>query len=226
MKQKHLFDRTIWCRVAPFVAYVFFMALAGLLSEYGWSAPDLHLLYIVRIVTVAALLWLLRGVYVELRRPQGTNIVTWGIAVAAGVVVFAAWINLNADWMKIGTSAGFNPSYEAGIDWMIVAIRLAGAVLVVPLMEELFWRSFLMRWITKHDFLAVEPARVGFKALATSALFFAFEHNLWLAGLFAGAVYGLLYMRSGTLWSPIIAHAVTNGLLGIWVIHTGNWSYW
>lgn len=208
------------------MAYVFFMLLAKLLSIYGWSAHELRLLYAVKIATVAGLLWVLRGVYVELRLPRGADAMTWGVAVAAGAAVFVAWINLNADWMEIGASAGFNPSGGAGIDWMMVVARMTGAVLVVPLMEELFWRSFLMRWIAKHDFLTVEPARAGSRAFVTSAVFFAFEHNLWLAGLLAGAVYSLLYMRSGTLWSPILAHAVTNGLLGVWVIHTGNWSYW
>lgn len=202
------------------------MLLAELLSRFGWSAYELRLLYGVKIAVVAGLLWMLRGVYVELRLPRSAGVLTWGVSVAAGAVVFVAWISLNAGWMEIGTSAGFNPRDDAGINWMMVVVRLTGAVLVVPLMEELFWRSFLMRWIAKHDFLAVDPARVGLKAFVISAVFFAFEHNLWLAGLLAGAVYSLLYMRSGTLWSPILAHAVTDALLGVWVIYTGNWSYW
>jgi CAAX prenyl protease-like protein len=49
---------------------------------------------------------------------------------------------------------------------------------------------------------------------------------LWLAGIVAGAAYSVLFMRHRTLWSPILAHAVTNGLLGMWVVATGNWSYW
>lgn len=226
MNRKDLFDRAIWCRISPFVAYVFFMLLAELLLRSGWSAYELRLLYAVKIAVVAGLLWVLRNTYVELRLPRSADALTWGVAVAAGAAVFVAWINLNAGWMIIGASNGFNPRGEAGIDWMMVVARLAGAVLAVPLMEELFWRSFLMRWIAKHDFLTVEPARAGLKAFIISAVFFAFEHNLWLAGLLAGVVYNLLYMRSGTLWSPILAHAVTNGLLGGWVIYTGNWSYW
>ncbi len=226
MNRKDLFDRAIWCRISPFVAYVFFMLLAELLSRFGWSEYELRLLYAVKVAAVAWLLWVLRGVYIELRLPRGAGVLTWGVAIVAGATVFVAWISLDAGWMQIGVSAGFNPHGDAGIDWMMVAVRLTGAVLVVPLMEELFWRSFLMRWIAKHDFLVVEPARVGLKAFAISTVFFAFEHNLWLAGLLAGMVYSLLYMWSGTLWSPILAHAVTNALLGAWVIYTGNWSYW
>jgi len=226
MNRKDVYDRAIWCRISPFLAYVFFMLLAEVLSSFGWSAYELQLLYVVKIAVVAGLLWVFRGAYVELRWPRGADVMTWGIAVAAGVAVFVAWISLNAGWMQIGTSADFNHRGDAGIDWMILVARLAGAILVVPLLEELFWRWFLMRWIEKHDFLAVEPARVGSRAFVISAVFFAFEHNLWLAGLLAGIAYSLLYMRSGTLWSPILAHAVTNGLLGVWVFYTANWSYW
>lgn len=226
MNRKDLFDRAIWCRISPFVVYVFFMILAELLSRFGWSAHELRLLYVVKIAAVAGLLWMLRGVYVELRLPRSAGVMIWGIAVVAGAAVFVGWISLNAGWMQVGASAGFNPYGDAGIDWIMVAARLTGAVLVVPLMEELFWRSFLMRWIEKHDFLTVEPTRVGHKAFVISVVFFAFEHNLWLAGLLAGAIYNLLYMRSGTLWAPVLAHAVTNALLGVWVIHTGNWGYW
>jgi CAAX prenyl protease-like protein len=93
-------------------------------------------------------------------------------------------------------------------------------------MEELFWRSFLMRWIDAPDFESVAPSQLSLKSFIITVLLFGFEHNLWLAGIVAGAAYSLLYMRHRSLWSPILAHAVTNGLLGIWVVRTGNWSYW
>jgi len=64
------------------------------------------------------------------------------------------------------------------------------------------------------------------RSLLVTVLLFGIEHNLWFAGVVAGSVYSLLYMRTNTIWSPIVAHAVTNGLLGIWVLVTGNWTYW
>jgi hypothetical protein len=97
---------------------------------------------------------------------------------------------------------------------------------VVPLMEELFWRSFLLRWLERHDFLSVAPGRVGTRAFAISTILFALEHNQWLAGAVAGAVYNALYTRSGNLWVPIVAHAVTNAALGIWILATQNWQFW
>ena len=93
-------------------------------------------------------------------------------------------------------------------------------------MEELFWRSFVMRWIDNPDFLAVSPAQASARAIIVSSLLFASEHQLWLAGLIAGLVYGLLYVRTGNLWVPVISHAVTNAVLGGWILATGNWQFW
>ena len=223
-----MFDRNNLYRIAPFGAYVFFMVLEDGLLKFGWEANDLRLLllYAVKITIVAALLWCMRKAYSELRWPAGVNLGTMSIATIAGVIVFIAWINLTAEWMVMGESVGFDPRAHDEIDWLLVTVRLIGAVLVVPVMEELFWRSFLMRWLTHPDFLTVNPAQVGLKAFCITAILFAVAHSLWLAGLFAGIVYNLLYMRSGTLWSPIFAHALTNGILGIWIVFTGNWGFW
>ncbi len=221
-----MFERANISRIAPFGAYVFFMLLEDMLLKFGWEANDLRLLYAVKIAVVAGLLWLMRSAYSELRWPIGTSFRTWVVAIVAGIVVFVAWINLTADWMVMGESVGFDPRDDNEIDWFLVVVRLIGAALVVPVMEELFWRSFLMRWIDHPNFLSVNPAHVGLKAFFITAALFAVAHNLWLAGFFAGIVYNLLYMRSGTLWSPILAHAITNAILGIWIVSTGNWGFW
>ena len=220
------FGRDNLYRIAPFGAYVFFMLLEDVLLKFGWNADDLRSLYAVKITVVAGLLWLMRSAYSELCWPTGVSFRTWSVAIGAGAVVFIAWINLTAGWMVMGESVGFDPNGDDGIDWFLVAVRMVGAALVVPLMEEIFWRSFLMRWIAHPNFLTVNPANVGFKAFCMTAILFAVAHNLWLAGLFAGVVYNLLYMRSGTLWSPVLAHAITNAILGIWIISTGNWGFW
>ncbi|HQT72189.1 MAG TPA: CAAX prenyl protease-related protein, partial [Thiobacillus sp.] len=112
------------------------------------------------------------------------------------------------------------------IDWLLVAFRIAGAALVVPVMEELFWRSFLQRWVQQPDFMTLNPAQIGLKALFIASALFAVEHLQWLAGLVAGLAYGWLYIRTRNLWAPIIAHAVTNGMLGAYVVATGRWSFW
>ena len=99
---------------------------------------------------------------------------------------------------------------------------LAGATLVVPVMEEIFWRSFLLRWLQHPRFQSVDPTGVGLKALVISSVLFGTEHNLWFAGILAGLAYGWLYKRSGNLWVPVLAHAVTNASLGAYVLITGS----
>jgi len=220
-----MLNRAAWLRILPFAAYMLFIVVADLLERLGVAPGPLRWLYPVKIGVVAVLLALFWRHYHELKNPRLSASAVLA-AIATGVVVLVLWVSLNADWMIVGSASGYDPRSAGQVDWLLAAIRIAGAALVVPVMEELFWRSFLMRWIVSSDFEAVEPSQLGLKSFAITVLLFGFEHNLWLAGIVAGAAYSLLYMRHRQLWSPILAHAVTNGLLGVWVLMTGNWSYW
>lgn len=219
-------------RILPFAIYMAFLAVdSGITSLQGMGYIedwDLRWLYPVKAgMVLLALAWLWRN-YSELAVPVGIKARDWLVAVVSGVIVFVVWINLDHGWATLGgDSTDFDPTSENGqIDWLLVAFRLAGAALIVPVMEELFWRSFIMRWIDKQNFLSVNPRRVSLKSFVITAVLFGFEHDLWLAGICAGVVYGWLYLRGGSLWMPVLSHAVTNGLLGLWVIQTGNWQFW
>ena len=219
-------NREIWSRVAPFALYMLFMAAVDIFSHVAPVDVDLRWLYGIKVGLVALLLWSLRRYYVEFHDIFTLTLRSWLSAIAIGVLVFLAWINLDARWMLLGDpSEGFNPGNGTEAS-LLMATRVMGAALVVPLMEELFWRSFLMRWIHNQHFLSVNPTQVGVLALLVSSALFAIEHTEWFAGLIAGLAYGLLYIRSGKIWMPIIAHAVPNGILGVWIIYTSNWHYW
>ena len=220
-----LFSRAAWARILQFGAYIFFIILGDMLERTGIDRADLRWLYPVQIAAVALLLAVNWRRYHELRTPL-PNAAQLLVSIAVGVLVLILWINLDARWMTVGSSPGYDPRTNGELDWLLIVIRIAGAALVVPVMEELFWRSFVMRWVDAADFEALEPARVGIKGFLVSAVLFGFEHNLWLAGIVAGIAYSLLYMRHRTLWSAVLAHAVTNGLLGAWVVATGNWTFW
>jgi CAAX prenyl protease-like protein len=212
-------------RVLPFVTYIGFIIIADVLERLGAHANTLRWLYPVKIALVLAMLMAWRKQYHELRVVPARQDLVAALGVGAGV--FVLWIALDADWMQFGTPRGFDPAGTRGQpDWLLVAVRAGGAALVVPLMEELFWRSFLLRWLRQRDFMALRPAQAGLRAAAISILLFGIEHNLWLAGMLAGLAYTVLYMRSETLWTPILGHAVTNGLLAAWVVGTGSWTYW
>jgi CAAX prenyl protease-like protein len=224
--EMRFFSRASSARILPFAVYMAFIAIADGLSELGVGNEGLRWLYPVKVIAVLLVLLAYRRAYTELSvQPLRTGELFTAVAVGLGVLVL--WVNLDVAWMQIGSSAGFDPRGASGrIDWGLVLFRIAGAALIVPLMEELFWRSFLLRWIADRNFLNVRPARAGLQALVVTVVLFGFEHNLWLAGMVAGLAYSLLYMRTGNLWSPILAHAVTNGLLGLWILHTSNWSFW
>ncbi len=85
------------------------------------------------------------------------------------------------------------------LDIALVLVRWVGVTLLVPLMDERFWRSLLMRWIQDPDFESVDPRRVGLKAVAVALSTFVFMlvHTLWLAAIVAGLVYAWLYIRTG-----------------------------
>ena len=220
-------QRVVFSRLLPFAAYIVLLALDSSMAElFQWLHLNPKLTYLVRIAAVVGLLAYFWRDYSELKSaPVPSDYV---YAAIAGCIVFIIWIFPYPTWMGGNDAAGFNPFQgEDKISGMLWAsMRLLGAALVVPVMEELFWRSYVMRWFDHENFLSVSPSRISGYAYIGSACLFAIEHNLWLAGLFAGLVYGDLYKTYKNLWVPIVAHAVTNALLGAWVLYSGQWGYW
>lgn len=217
--------RSATLRIVPFMLFMALLALRGTLpADIGF---DLRLIYGVSTLLVGGLLlWWWRE-YGELARQNWPTAGEIGLAIVVGLAVFGLWIVLDAPWMVIGAPTNFLPLDANGaLLWPLVAVRWIGATLVVPVMEELFWRSFLMRWVQSPVFETVDPRRVGVKAIVLSTFVFVLAHTLWLAAAVAGLAYALLYRQTGKLWVAVIAHAVTNGVLGIWVVRTGNWSFW
>lgn len=215
-------------RVLPFAAYIVILGLSDYLSPLLQNVGiDSKWLYSIKIILVISLLIYFCRNYFELSvKPLVKDLC---YAAVAGLLVFLVWILPYPDWAVLGNDfSGLNPIQ--GLDgftailWL--SIRIFGAALIVPVMEELFWRSFVMRWIDNKEFLSFSPSNISLYALIVSSCLFGLEHQLWLAGLFAGVIYGLLYKIYKNLWVPICAHAVTNGILSLWIMTTGNWQYW
>ena len=221
-------SRAALVRLLPFVAFMAVLALRGMAPDDGSWGFDVRWLYGLNLVVVGGMLLAWRREYGELAWQNRPTLAEAAAAVAVGLAVFVLWIRLDAPWMQIGEpTAGFVPVDAQGrLEAPLIALRLLGAALLVPVMEELFWRSFLMRWLQAPVFEGVDPRRVGVKALVLSTFVFMLAHPLWLAAIIAGLAYALLYRRSGKLWTAVIAHAVTNGALGLWVVQTGQWQFW
>lgn len=205
--------------ILPFALYVG-LSLVGSLFEDGayWMYP-------VKTVAVAASLWAFRKSYDELRDRLSPGSLLLSIAV--GLVVFVLWV-LPEGLYPLLSESEFNPFKveDQALVLFLIGFRLVGAVLVVPIFEELFWRSFLIRWIVDPDFKKVPIGKFTWLSFGATVLFFGLEHHRWLVGLGAGALYnGLLYQQK-KLWPCIIAHAVTNLALGIYVLLTQQWGFW
>ena len=221
-------SRAARVRVFPFLMFMLLLALRGGLPPEGLWGIDPRWVYGLSVLVVGGMLIAWREEYGELARQTLPNARETAWAVVVGLGVFGLWIQLDAPWMAVGEhTATFRPlDAEGRIDPLLVAMRWIGAALMVPVMEELFWRSFLMRWIQRPDFVTVDPTQVGLRAAVLSTFLFVLVHPLWLAAALAGLAYAWLYIRSGKLWSSVIAHAVTNGALGIWVVYTAQWQFW
>lgn len=212
-------------RVVPFAIYIAFLALSGVVGDA--ASFDARWLYPLRVGVVALALVAFCKQYDELRLRPAMAGGFWALSLIVGIVVFLLWVNLSASWMFVGEAGkGFDPRDGEHVNVALALFRVAGAALVVPVMEELFWRSFVMRWIDNQEFRKVLPAVVTMKALLLSSLVFGFEHHEWFAGVLAGLAYGWLYRVTGNLWAPVFAHGITNGMLGMWVLYTRSWQFW
>ena len=219
----------LW-RLLPFAAFMVVLALRGALPDGSSGALDNRWLYGLQAGAAALLLALGWRHYQELGIDAWRGLGARGLLLSLGVgaAVWALWIALDASWMRLGQpSAVFRPLDANGqLLWGLIALRALGATLVVPLMEELFWRSLLLRWLHGTPFHQIDPRRVGLRAVLLSSAVFALAHTEWLAAFITGVIYAWLYRRTGSLWAPVIAHAVTNGLLAAWVVLGGHWGYW
>ena len=221
-------------RILPFAAFMLFLAVGSMLPLPEPVPPgqfDSRWIFAARTLAVGILLVVLWGRYDELRAAPRMSMTDWLIASVSGAAVFVVWIHLDEGWVVLGDSSAagsFDPREHASehLHVPLTVLRLLGLAVVVPIAEELFWRSFLMRWLQQQHFLALEPRAIGVRAVAISSVLFALEHNQWLAGLIAGVVYAGVYVRTGRLWAAIVSHAITNTMLGAWILLTRDWRFW
>jgi uncharacterized protein len=160
------------------------------------------------------------------------------LSILIGIAVFVIWVApdfLVPSWHHfilfdngiMGHPAGNTPPASKS-DPIFLAFRIAISVIAVPILEELFWRGWMIRWvIDPHDFESLPLGAYTPVAFWAVALLFASEHgSFWDVGLAAGIIYNWWIMRTRSLWDCILAHAVTNGMLAAYVIGAGQWQYW
>lgn len=110
--------------------------------------------------------------------------------------------------------------------WGLALARLSGSFLVIAVIEEFFFRGFLYRWLRQEAFWTIPLTRWDTTTFWIVVLVFGFGHDRWLVGMAAGALYGLLAVRTGDLWAVAMAHGLTNAALGGYVLLCGRYGFW
>lgn len=221
-------------RYIPFAVYITFIALDQVirfLAGQGFlilGETTLYYLYPVKVLVVGYLLYRYRKEYRELTFKEMANFPATLAVCGAGLLVFFLWIQMDWTSAVTGTPQGFNPTLLPGRagQALMTLFRVAGAVLVVPIMEELFWRSFLIRYIVDSNFEKVRIGTFTWGSFLLTTVLFGVEHDYIYAGMMAGVVYNLILYKTRSLAQCVLSHAVTNLALAVYVISTGNWQFW
>lgn len=207
--------------VAPFAAFLFFLAIKAYIPfEYP-----------LRVLAVTAVLFIFSRRVIALRpsRPIAS--------ILFGVLVFAVWIGPDLLWPAyrqhwlfhnslIGSAQSSLPA-NLRVDPVFLIFRVIGTALLVPVVEELFWRAWLMRYLIAPDFRKIKLGAYTALSFWLTAVLFATEHGpYWEVGLLAGIAYNIWMIRTRSLGDCILAHGVTNACLAAYVMLAGQWQYW
>jgi CAAX prenyl protease-like protein len=215
----------ILARVMPLGSVLVLTSLGGAL---GGHSP--YWLYLSKVILGTWLLWETRKALPELQWAF-----SWD-AVAVGILVFVLWVGLDGYYPKIpllaGSHSAWNPfvafADNTALAWGFVVVRILGSSLLVPMLEEVFYRSFLYRYLDldRSDFLSIPLGAFRLAPFVITAVIFGFAHAEWLPGILCGVLYQGLVCRKNRLGDAITAHAITNFLLGLWVVGKGAWQFW
>lgn len=237
--------------IAPLSVFMGFLVLLEGLRAVGFSSadssavwwrrqPELWLYPVQTIVTLLVLATYWRQY--EFRPFRGT-----GLAVVAGLVGIAVWIAPGFLFERLHMSpgplqhlgftsrAGNAPAFLAaqhqiGLYWLTVTMRFVRLVIAVPLAEEIFWRGFLMRYLTQleGDYWKVPFGTFHWRSFVGVTTGFILIHAQ--VDYFGAAVFGVLMywvtVRTKSLAACVIMHATANLLLGVYVLGTQQWGYW
>jgi CAAX prenyl protease-like protein len=209
-------------------------AAGWLAIPYGYY-PAAYALKIA--LTVAAVLFVLPG-YRQFPLRVSPLAVLVGLA---GIVVWVGICSLELEqrlagvpgfgWLVgQGARSAFNPfeelrEYPAAWAWGFLAIRFFGLVAVIAVVEEFFLRGFLMRFVMQAKWWEVPFGKVNAAAVVVGTLVPVLMHpgELFAAAAWFSLVTWLM-VRTKNIWDCVAAHAITNLLLGLYVVLSGEWQ--
>jgi uncharacterized protein len=223
--------RAIFPYAIPMFGYLVLTTLEGYLPAGADGQPSpvwYPLAYTAKVALVAVLMWASRSTWRDLSpRP---SLGALALAVAVGLLVIVAWVGLDGYYPKFpitGTRSAFDPNVLPPVARrFFVAVRLLGLVGLVPVFEELFWRSFLIRWLIADDFTQVPIGRVTPLAAVVSSVIFGLVHPEWLPGVLTGFAWAWLLWYTKSLSACVVSHSTANLALALYVLATGDWKFW
>lgn len=222
----------------PQLPFILPLVVFGLVLALENEFPDAKSwLYPLKTVATALTLWFLRNQFKSLSWRW-----SW-LGIVIGVVVFFQWIGMEeffrAYWhyppLPLFGGEGafaaepFKPEEAFGgrnlTFWMWIAVRMAGAVIVVPFMEELFWRGFLLRFFESRFryFERIPLGEFGWVPCLAVAGLFALAHPWYISAFVCCLFYNWLMYKTRSIMACIVAHALTNLLLWVYILYTGSW---
>jgi len=179
---------------------------------------------------------LIAAIFGFARRLVPTTAPYWLSSIGLGLAVFVVWIAPDAlipgwrsQWLFQNSVTGHITTSipPAELTPLMLALRLGRAALLVPIIEELFWRGWLPRWLQNSQFARIPLGQYTSFAFWTSAVLFAAEHGpFWEVGLVCGIIYNWWMRRTRSLGDLMLVHGVTNLALSVYVIATGRWTFW
>lgn len=212
---------------APFLLPL--LAVVGTALATGLFVDEFDYFYPLRVAVGLLVLAWYREEYVDAVRRHlgGLRFFSWS-AVGIGVAVYVLWIGISALTEPYASEAP--PGALSDLATPLVAVwivgRVLGSVLVVPVVEELAFRGFLLRRLVSSDFRDVPYGQWHWPAVLISSVAFAAVHQQWVGGFVAGVLYAYAQKRRGLLSDAVVAHAVTNALIAAQVLFAGHWSLW
>ncbi len=217
--------------IAPLCVFLLFLLLAELVRSLGdgyahWAlAEPRYWVFPLQTAVCAATLWRLRKRY-TFGPYQG-----FGFATAVGLLALAVWIA--PQWL-LGAAPridGFNPEHfgtNSPVYLWNLGLRLVRMVVIVPLVEEIFWRGFLLRYLVNEDFCKVPFGTFTWRSFSITSAAFCLEHQFadWPAALVTGALFNIVAWRTRSLAACVITHAITNLFLAFYILETRQWGFW
>jgi CAAX prenyl protease-like protein len=222
--------RALLAYVLPFALFMAGLAAVSALKALGvtgFAGLTLDPMYWVyplqTAACAAALLWFWRSYDFSGGTPAALL-----LGIVVGLVVLALWVSPQELLHQPHRTEGFDPGVVPSLTPWMLAARFARLVLVVPLVEEIFWRGFLLRYLMREDFTALPFGSCSRVSFAITAGAFALVHQWgdFFPALATGILLNVLAVRTRSLGACVVAHATANLGLGIYICATRQWGFW